>query len=135
VLTESRVVLPGVQALLGFQFITVLTEAFDKLPDSSKYLHLLSLLLLALTTVLLIAPAAYHRIVEDGEDTEGFQRLAGRFVLAALVPLALAVSIDLFILTDKVTHSTPLAMALGGLMLLIFYGFWFGYTLYRRRFG
>ncbi|MBV9544742.1 MAG: hypothetical protein JOY61_10220, partial [Chloroflexi bacterium] len=30
VLTEARVVLPGVQALLGFQFIAMLTDAFEK---------------------------------------------------------------------------------------------------------
>jgi len=35
-LTEARVVLPGVQALLGFQLVSVLTQAFEKLPASSK---------------------------------------------------------------------------------------------------
>ena len=34
VLTECRVVLPGAQALLGFQFICVLTESFDRLRRS-----------------------------------------------------------------------------------------------------
>jgi hypothetical protein len=32
VLTEVRVVLPGVQALLGFQLVIVLTRAFEDLP-------------------------------------------------------------------------------------------------------
>ena len=34
VLTEARVVLPGAQALLGFQFIAVLTDSFARLPKS-----------------------------------------------------------------------------------------------------
>jgi hypothetical protein len=38
VLVEARVVLPGVQALLGFQFVTILTETFDSLPAASQYL-------------------------------------------------------------------------------------------------
>ena len=42
-LTEARVVLPGVQALLGFQLVSVLTQAFEKLPASSKLLHAASL--------------------------------------------------------------------------------------------
>ena len=48
VLTECRVVLPGAQALLGFQFIFILTESFDKLPALSKYIHLAALGLNAL---------------------------------------------------------------------------------------
>jgi hypothetical protein len=35
-LTESRIILPGAQALLGFQFAAFLTDAFEKLPQSSK---------------------------------------------------------------------------------------------------
>lgn len=34
VLTECRMVLPGAQALLGFQLAIVLMEAFDRLPVS-----------------------------------------------------------------------------------------------------
>src|ERR1051325_4351238 len=47
-LTECRVVLPGSQALLGFQFIVILTESFDRLAASSKYIHLAALGLNAL---------------------------------------------------------------------------------------
>src|ERR1044071_1398934 len=47
VLTEARVALPGAQALLGFQFATILMEAFSKLPRSSQILHLASLGLIA----------------------------------------------------------------------------------------
>src|SRR5947207_4869971 len=67
VLIEGRVVLPGVQALLGFQFATVLMQSFDALPLSSKYVHLVSLCLMALSMILLMSPAAFHRIVEKGE--------------------------------------------------------------------
>jgi hypothetical protein len=35
-----------------------------------------------------MAPAAYHRIVEQGEDTERFHTLASRMVLLALALLA-----------------------------------------------
>src|SRR5919202_4176197 len=72
VLTEARTVLPGSQALLGFQFICTMTEAFDKLPAALKYVHLASLGLVAVSIVLLMTPAAYHRIVEEGEETEHF---------------------------------------------------------------
>ena len=133
VLTEARVVLPGAQALLGFQLIAVLSEGFEKLPDSSKQLHLVSLVLLALSTILLMTPAAYHRIVEQGEDSEHFHHLASWLVLSAMVPLALGIGFDFYIVLDKVTKSSPLAMGVTALVLAFFFGCWFGYTSYARR--
>lgn len=41
-LTEARVVIPGCQAMLGFQFMVVLTHAFDELPMSAKIVHIVS---------------------------------------------------------------------------------------------
>lgn len=132
VLTEVRVVLPGGQALLGFQLISTLMEAFEKLPASSKYVHLASLGLMALSVILLMAPAAYHRIVEEGEDTEHFHRVASRFLIAAMIPLALGICGDLFVVIRKVTESATTAIICAALALLFFYGLWFGYTIYRR---
>jgi DMSO reductase anchor subunit len=132
VLTECRVVLPGAQALLGFQFVTTLMEAFEKLPASSKYVHLASLALVAVSIVLLMTPAAYHRIVERGEETEHFHRFAGRILIAAMVPLALGVSGDLFVVVRKVTESSTSAAISAIVSILFFYGLWFGFTLYKR---
>jgi hypothetical protein len=133
VLTEVRVVLPGAQALLGFQFISLLMEGFEKLPQSSKYVHFISLSLVALTVILLMTPAAYHRLVERGEDTEHFHRFASRMLLASMVPLALGITGDFYVVTRKITESNGLAIGLAGVALLIFYGLWFGFTLYRRQ--
>lgn len=131
-LTELRVVLPGGQALLGFQFVTMFMEAFEKLPLSSRYVHLLSLALIALSVVLLMTPAAYHRIVEKGEETEHFHRFASRMLLLAMIPLALGMCGDLFVVVRKITESVMAAVVSASVMLLFFYGLWFGYTLYRR---
>jgi uncharacterized protein DUF6328 len=130
VLTETRVVLPGAQALLGFQFLVILTEPFDNLPQSSKVVHLLSLGFITLSIVLLMTPAAYHRIVERGEETEHFHRFASSVLLAAMIPLALGLSGDLFVVTRKVLGNRELAITLAGLTLLLCYGLWFGLTSY-----
>jgi Family of unknown function (DUF6328) len=132
VLTECRVVLPGAQALLGFQFVTTLMESFEKLPSSSKYVHLASLVLVAVSIVFLMTPAAYHRIVERGEETEHFHRFASRMLIAAMIPLALGVSGDLFVVVRKITESSASAIASMVVSLLFFYGLWFGFTVYRR---
>lgn len=132
VLTECRVVLPGAQALLGFQFIAVLTESFDRLTPVSQYIHLAALGLNALTVVLLITPAAYHRMVEQGEETEHFHRFASKMLVAALVPLALALAGDVYVVVQKVSDSQLLSVVSALVVLAIFWELWFGLTLYRR---
>jgi hypothetical protein len=132
VLTECRVALPGAQALLGFQFIVVLTESFDRLPNLSKYVHLAALGLNALAIVLLITPASYHRLVERGEETEHFHRFASKMLVAALVPLALGLAADVYVVVQKVTESQLVSVVSGLVVLAIFWELWFGLTLYRR---
>jgi hypothetical protein len=132
VLTEARVVLPGAQALLGFQFLVMMVDGFAKLPASSKWIHLVSLLCVALATILVITPAAYHRIVLLGEETEDFYFLASSLVLAALVPLSLGMTGDLYVVTLKVTHSHAWAIGVAALALAFLYGLWFVFPLARR---
>ena len=132
VLTEARVVLPGAQALLGFQFIAMIMDGFEKLPESSKYVHLACLGLVALSTILLMTPAAYHRIVEQGEETEHFHRFSSRILLAAMVPLALGVCGDVYVVLLKVTKVPSVAVGLALALLAVCYGLWFGYTLAQR---
>lgn len=125
VLTEARVVLPGAQALLGFQFVAMLTAQFERLPDHAQYVHLASLALIAISTIILMAPAAYHRIVDRGENTEHFHRFAGRMVLAAMIPLALGISGDVYVVAAKILGSDSYAALVALAVLLGFFGLWF----------
>ena len=104
VLTEARVVLPGAQALLGFQFATMLLEGFDKPPSALKWVHFASLSCMAIAIIILITPAR-HRIVEGGEENERFHKLASAMVVAALVPIALGLSGDFLVVVYKITNS------------------------------
>jgi len=129
VLTEARVVLPGAQALLGFQFAAILMDAFEKLPRTSQLVHLASLGLIALSIVFLMSPAAFHRIVERGQDTERLHRFSSAMVLCAMVPLAFGIAGDCYVVLDKGLGSASQALALAGLSLVFFFGLWFGVTL------
>lgn len=131
-LIECRMVLPGAQALLGFQFVTVFMERFEQLPPSLKELHIASLVAVAVCTILLMTPAAYHRIVEAGNDSEQFHRFASRILLAAMAFLALGVSGDFAVILLRVFSSAALAAALASLLLIFFLVAWFGSTLYLR---
>jgi hypothetical protein len=132
VLTEARVVLPGAQALLGFQFVTTLSEAFEKMPNALKYIHLASLGLVAVAIVFLMTPAAYHRLVEEGELTAHFHRFASIMLIAAMIPLAFGICGDFYVVLRKVTNSERTSITGAGLMLLFYLGMWFGLTLYLR---
>ncbi|MFN2578965.1 MAG: DUF6328 family protein [Pyrinomonadaceae bacterium] len=133
VLTEVRVALPGAQALLGFQFVSLFMEAFEKLPYSLKIIHFISLCLVGLAIILMMTPAAYHRLVEQGEDTERFYRFASRILLTSLIPLALGISGDFYLVARKVTESDKVSIALAVFAIAIFFGLWFGFTFAKRR--
>lgn len=83
--------------LLGFQFAALLIEGFEKLPQASKYVHFASLSFIALAIILMMTPAAFHRLVEQGENTEHFHRFASRTLLASMVPLALGITGDYYV--------------------------------------
>ena len=131
-LTEIRMVLPGAQALLGFQFITPVLAEFEKLPQSMKVTHLMSLSMTALAVILMMTPPAYHRIVEKGENTERFHRFTGRMLMVALVPLGLGFSADLYVVVWKVSSSDAIAAASTAALLIFIFGAWFGLPMYRR---
>lgn len=135
VLTEARVILPGNQALLGFQFAVTLQQGFRDLPSALKLIHLISLSLIAISTILLLSPAPYHRIVEGGEETESFYRVASKLMLSALPPMAAGVSADFFVVVYKMSNRFGLSALAALLMFCIFCGTWFGYTLYRKHYS
>src|SRR5438067_8438821 len=62
-LQELRVASIGVQVLFGFLLSLPFTTRFTRLSDAQRSLYLIALLLAALSTALLIAPVAYHRLV------------------------------------------------------------------------
>lgn len=131
-LEEIRVVLPGTQALLGFQLAAIFADGFSKLSPFVQIIHFFSLLCVAITTVLLLAPAAYDRLVEKDHDTEHFHVLASRMLLLAMVFLSIGLSIDFFVISFKIfkTLSTGIVFAL--FVFLLSFSLWFVYGGYHR---
>jgi hypothetical protein len=134
-LTDARVVLPGAQALLGFQLIGVFLGGFSGLPISLRYVHLTSLSLVTLSTILLMTPAAYHRLVDEGEPSEDFYRLAKRAVLLSMIPLAAGICGDFFIVARKVSASLTFASLATGVLAAMFAILWFGIGLIKWKRG
>lgn len=133
VLTETRVVLPGAQALLGFAFITTMLDSFATLPGPAKAIHLASLAAVAVSIILLMTPAAVHRIAEHGEATEAFLRLASLLLVAAMIALGLSLAGEAFLVVYKVTGSDLLGAVLALVVALSFATLWFGVPIMLRR--
>lgn len=131
-LTEARVIIPGAQALLGFQFVVVFVRSFGELPGWVKATHAFGLGAVALSVVLLMTPAALHRIAYAGESSQTFFRVGSALVIGAGVPLALGIASDICVVGFKITGDTWLAAWSGGLSLLVLMTFWFFYPLWRR---
>jgi hypothetical protein len=131
-LTEARVILPGAQALLGFQLIVMMTRPFDELPASVQRIHLLALMSLVLAVVLLIAPAAVHRVAFGGRDSAQMHQLGSRIVALALLPLICAIACDVGVALYKLQGGgwiPPLGALLSAGLLI---GLWFVWPLFLR---
>jgi hypothetical protein len=133
-LTEARVILPGAQALLGFQLTVTLTRAFEQLPEHVKLLHAAALCCVGFAVILLMTPAALHRISFAGEDTADFLRLGSAFVIAAPAFLAVGIAGDLFVATYKAAGSQALSVAVASASMTLLVLFWFAIPLFIRRY-
>ena len=131
-LTEARVIIPGCQALLGFQFIAMLTHGFDELPDQSKIVHAAALCCVTVAIILLMTPAALHRESFGGDDSESFLRLGSGFVIAGSLPLALGIAADVYVVFLKITHSGAVALAASAALLAVMLLLWYFYPMWLR---
>jgi hypothetical protein len=131
-LTEARVVIPGGQALLGFQFIATLTKAFSELPLAAQICHAAALCAVAFAVALLMTPAALHRLAFDGSDSARFYRIASPIVVVATVPLAAGIAMDTSIVFWKVTESASFAATAGVAALAVLMLLWIAYPLSQR---
>jgi hypothetical protein len=131
-LTEARLIIPGAQALLGFQLTVTLTSAFAQLPAEAKIAHAAALCCVALAVVLLMAPASVHRISFSGEDDPQFVRIGSAFVIAAPLPLAFAIALDTYVASGRALSSGAAATTLGIASIAVLLGTWYGYPIWCR---
>ncbi|PST22566.1 hypothetical protein C7U61_04630 [Rhizobium sp. JAB6] len=132
VLTEARVVLPGAQALLGFQLAIVLTHGFAELGVPAKMLHCIALGSVTFAIILLVTPPAYHRIVYDGAPVAEFYQIASRFLLAATIFLALGLAADIDVVIGKAIGNHILANVTAAIALLVLIGLWHLWPWWKR---
>lgn len=125
ILEEARMILPGIQALFGFQTVAVFNQRFDDLPAFAQVLHLVALASVVLAIALVMMPATWHRIVEPHRVSTTTIQLSSRAICAALLPLQIGLSLDLYVVILLVTESYATASLGAGVTLLVLSTLWF----------
>lgn len=133
VIEEARMVLPGIQALFGFQLMAVLNNDFNSLKPPEQILHLSALILVAAAIALIMTPAAFHRIAEKGLVSRRFIELGSRLLALAMVPLMFGLSMDLFIVARPVLNNVGLSVIIATALLLLFCALWYVFPWMERK--
>ncbi len=131
-LQELRVASIGVQVLFGFLLSLPFSTRFTRLSGTQHSLYLVALLLAAVSTALLIAPVAYHRLVFRLQQKERLLRTANAFALLGLTTVAITVSVSVLLVVSVVVHGAPVAV-LAVVTVGAFAGLWFALPLRVRR--
>jgi signal transduction histidine kinase len=122
---ETRIVVPGIQALFGFQTIAVFNDRFDDLPAAGRIAHLLALTLVAISIACILAPAAFHRIAERGLISRQMVELTSRLICAAMIALMLGLNLDIFVVLLLASGTLLPSISIAVAILGIFTVLWF----------
>ena len=126
ILDESRMLLPSIQALFGFQLIAVFNQTFsDKLNSFEQQLHLLAIGLVVLTTITIMTPAAYHRQTSPLAVSTSFITLASRLLLWAMIPLMVGIGLDFYLIARMILANRLFSLLLAIALVSVFSGVWF----------
>lgn len=129
---EARMVLPGIQALFGFQTIAIFNNRFEALPAFAQECHVAALALVVVAIALVMLPAAYHRLAEAGRVSSHAIAIASRAICFALAPLAAGLALDIGVVLYLVTGQALASVAGGAAVFIFLLGTWFAYPLYAR---
>lgn len=122
---EARMLLPGVQTILGFQLMAVFNQRFEQFSLGEQLTHYGAFLLMAVTMALMMAPAAYHRQVECDRVSGRFIVLSTRLLTLSMVPFIVAMCLDTYLIGRLITHERTMGLIAAVGIFFILTGLWF----------
>jgi Family of unknown function (DUF6328) len=124
-LEECRMVLPGIQALFGFQLIAVFNQNFgESLSRGEQKLHFVAIVLVVISIALVMAPAAIHRLRDPFTISNNFVSLASRLLLFSMAPLAISLCLDVYLVGRVIFEWVKLAVGVSSFLLFLFFSLW-----------
>lgn len=133
-LEELRSLIPGAEVLFGFLLAIRFTGQFGELTTLQEYVYYVTLLSTATALVMLLAPAAYHRIRFREGDKEVMLRKGNREAIAGTAAIATAFTGVLFLVTDLV-FSIPVAVVVAVGFFALTAWRWWAIALFRKAEG
>ena len=125
VLEECRTVVPGMQALFGFQLIAVFSSAFgEQLSSMERMLHLIAIVLVTIAIALVMTPAALHNQTEPLAVSSRFIRISSRLLMASMAPLALGLCLDIYLVARVIVGRRAVAATVAASLLGVFIVLW-----------
>ncbi len=131
-LQELRVTGLGVQVLFGFLLAIPFTTKFVDLNHAQRALYVAALLLAAVSTALLLAPVAYHRLVFRQHRKEQLVKDANVLAILGLAAVGLAISAAVLLVVSYVTSGLTVVI-IAVFTVCLFAVLWFVLPMVRRR--
>jgi hypothetical protein len=130
-LDEGRTLILGAQILLGCLYRSAFEPVYAHFSSAAKYLVACALGLIIVSIVVLMAPAPYHRIVEQGRDSKEFNAFVLSIMKVGLIPFALSIGLSLYVFVHHVL-GRDWGIFLGSMATGSAIFFWYGLRLLHR---
>jgi hypothetical protein len=123
-LNELRVALPGVQVLFAFLLAVPFAQGFTDTTDFQRALFFAILSFTAISSALLIAPSAWHRLRFRQRDKERILQASNKMAIGGLGFLAAAMIGAVMLIADFI-YSPTLTIIGGAIAAVIFGLLWY----------
>jgi len=124
IIEEARVILPGLQAVFGFQTAAVFSARFTDLQEYAAICHLIGLALIVVAMAMLMTPAVYYR-AQRGNATLRMVRISRKAIRGALIPMSLGFSLDMLTVMSLATDALAISIGAAVVTLATFVGLWY----------
>jgi Family of unknown function (DUF6328) len=130
-LNELRVALPGVQVLFAFLLAVPFANGWRRVTEFQKDVFFIAFIATAVSSALLIAPSAYHRLNWRKEDKGEIVEAGNRLLIAGLFALAVSISAVVLLVADYIFDKTT-AIATTAAIGSVLAALWIVVPLFRR---
>ena len=130
-LEETRTVMPGTQVLFAFLLTSTFSQRFQDLDPLAKRSYAAALLLAGLAALVLMGPAAFHRVSEPGQRTDRLL-VSIRLQITGMAMLLAAITIVTFVVIRLMFESTAIGLVFGGVVAGVGVGVWYLLPLARK---
>ena len=127
-LNEVRIALPGVQVLFAFLLAVPFAQGWNRVTAFQRDVFFVAFIATAISSVLLIAPTSYHRLLWRTGNKKNIVETSNRLLIAGLFALAVAIEAVVLLVADYLfsrTEAIVTTVCLG----VVFFVFWYGLAL------